>query len=190
MNCTHVCSTLVRYLDNDLPAETAREVEEHLDHCFLCQEELHAAVAVQDMCEEALRHPSPRNRFAELRPLLADRSLVVYRRHDYLRKLTSGLAVAAGLIMLLSVAEPLASGLQRLFDFNAEPCLNTAVAEPQQTQPFPGVYDYRLALLKAQRETLDRDVATESAAVSEEPPANDPNGPISKHMKRHIRLLA
>jgi hypothetical protein len=181
---------MVRYLDKDLPEKTVREVEEHLDHCFLCQEELHATVALQDMCHEALRHPAPRNRFAALQPLLAERSLVVYRRHDYLRKLTTGLAVAAGLIMLLSVAEPMASGLQRLFDFNPEPCLDTASVELQQEQPFPQVYDYRLALLKAQRETLDRDVDQERAAVDEKPAASDPNGPVSKHMKRNIRLLA
>lgn len=70
MDCSEVCAHLVRYLDDDLPPKTRQAVDEHLEHCYLCIEELKGLSAFLLTCRNAMRFPNPRNRFDLLRPTL------------------------------------------------------------------------------------------------------------------------
>ena len=36
LECKHVWNYISGYIDDDLPAETRRDVQKHLDHCEIC----------------------------------------------------------------------------------------------------------------------------------------------------------
>ena len=107
MECADVRYRLVRYLDNDLPASVHGAVEAHLEHCYLCQEEMNELVSILDTCRDALRHPDPQPRFEALRPSLKREHAVPeapgYRPVHVFRKVATAALAAAGIILMVSV---------------------------------------------------------------------------------------
>jgi len=107
MECADVRYRLVRYLDNDLPASVHGAVEAHLEHCYLCQEEMNELVSILDTCRDALRHPDPQPRFEALRPSLKREHAVSeapgYRPVHVFRKVATAALAAAGIILIASV---------------------------------------------------------------------------------------
>ena len=117
MECHEVQSQLVRYLDNDLSPQQHGAVEDHLEHCYLCTEELHETVSLLDTCRDALRCPETRNRFEELRPLLRRPASIGARPQSPLRpyQIVAGwAALAAVAILLISTAAPVVRTIRGL----------------------------------------------------------------------------
>lgn len=106
MECSEARARLVRYADDDLSALTHEEVEAHLDHCYLCLEELNETVALLDACKAALHHPYPRNGFEQLLPHMGAHvpapDTHVFRPRAVVRRTA---AAAAILIISLSVGD-------------------------------------------------------------------------------------
>jgi len=103
MECTDIRRYLIRYADKDLSEATHRIVEKHLEHCYLCQQELSELEAVLESCRALLHHPAPRDRFDELKPRLRPAPLsepVAFRPRHLLRNL----AAAAAAMILSSVS--------------------------------------------------------------------------------------
>jgi hypothetical protein len=107
MECDDVRRRLARYLDNDLPAGSLGAMEAHLDHCYLCQEEMNGLISMLDACRDTLRHPDPKPRFEALRPSLKRAQAVPdapgYRPTHVFRKAAKAVLAAAGIILVASV---------------------------------------------------------------------------------------
>ena len=115
MECGEARALISQFVERDLPERARQAVDEHLSHCYVCQEELDEVTAVVDACREALRHPAPRNRFAELRPLLAGNAAVPTRSNVVAwrgRRVAGAIAALAGaaavVIILVSLGAPVA----------------------------------------------------------------------------------
>ena len=67
MECNEARELLAEYADGGMSIEARRDIEDHLDHCYLCVEELKGIRELLDACRGALKHPAPRDRFEELR---------------------------------------------------------------------------------------------------------------------------
>ena len=100
MECEDVRSLLARYLDNDLPPEPRRSVEEHLDHCYLCKEEYEELAGLLEACGKAMAHPNPKDRYTELRrelfPAVTRANVLPFRR----RSIMGTIAAAAAVILI------------------------------------------------------------------------------------------
>ena len=106
MECTEVRSQLARYLDDDLPPPMRQRVGDHLEHCYLCTEELDELSALLETCRDALRFPNPRNRFEFVRSdLQAQRPVWAPRRHT-VRYAIASLAAAAVILVFASMIVP------------------------------------------------------------------------------------
>lgn len=159
MDCREVQSQLIRYVDEDLSSGTTIEIEEHLEYCYLCREELEEVRGLLGTCRDALRHPNPRNRFEELRPQL--RAPVVppnvcrYRP----KYVTGKLVVAAAVILLLvSFGDSVLETTRHLMMFAAQ--MEMVVEEPAVTsepdvESLPLLVGWRQRILWAKRISED-----------------------------------
>jgi len=162
MECHEVQSQLVRYLDNDLSPQQHDAVEDHLDHCYLCTEELHETVSLFDTCRDALRCPEARNRFEELRPLLRRPASIGPRPQSPLRpyQIVAGwVALAAVAILLISTAAPVVRTIRGL-DLLVARSLNPPeivlpVADEPDTKDMPFLLAWQTRVNWA--ESLDKD---------------------------------
>jgi predicted anti-sigma-YlaC factor YlaD len=66
MECSDIRRKFVDYIDGDLSDSDRTLVHDHLTECYLCKEDFDDLRNVLGMCEKALRHPRPVNRFSEL----------------------------------------------------------------------------------------------------------------------------
>jgi anti-sigma factor RsiW len=118
MDCKDIQARLVRYLDDDLPGEVRRAVEKHLDHCYLCNEELNQIEVVLDRSRDLLQHPAPRSRFGELvpfmRPAGSTRGAVPRRGPRVGRLLSAAALAAAAIVILISLADPVAHAVRNM----------------------------------------------------------------------------
>ncbi|NIA15290.1 MAG: hypothetical protein GWP08_14570 [Nitrospiraceae bacterium] len=110
MECEEARPQLIRYADNDLLPGARMAVREHLAHCYYCHEELQDLEGLLDRCHALLRHPSPRNRFDDLRPHLrppvAPANVTPFRVRHALVKLGSVAAAAMFLAVLTWLTAP------------------------------------------------------------------------------------
>ncbi len=73
MDCKDVHVVLVPFVEGDLAPRLRRHVEQHLETCYLCQEECREITELLSRARAALRHPHPRNGFARIREELQPR---------------------------------------------------------------------------------------------------------------------
>jgi anti-sigma factor RsiW len=73
MDCKDVHVVLVPFAEGDLAPRLRRHVEEHLETCYTCQEELREITELLSRARAVLRHPHPRNGFARIREDLQPR---------------------------------------------------------------------------------------------------------------------
>lgn len=108
MECEEIRERLVDYADGDLSIRDAVAIRTHLSHCYTCQEEFNEIRAVFDVCQAALKHPNPVNRFEQLRQRIASepKSAVVSASRPRVRKLGYALATAASLAMIFWTSGP------------------------------------------------------------------------------------
>jgi len=106
MDCSEVCAHLIRYLDDDLPPKTRQAVGEHLEHCYLCVEELKDLSAFLLTCRNAVRFPNPRNRFDLLRPGLQRPRMLRTKRRDAFRYSMAGISAAAVAVIFVGLLAP------------------------------------------------------------------------------------
>jgi anti-sigma factor RsiW len=67
MDCKDVQTVLVSFVEGDLPLRMRRQVGEHIETCYTCQEEQQEVVELLARARAVLRHPHPRNGFARIR---------------------------------------------------------------------------------------------------------------------------
>ena len=111
MDCATVQEKLVDYASGDLSRVCRDRVENHLAHCYYCQEELDDIEAVLALCRQVLRHPRPHNGFRALSARMAapERGAVVLSVIDRLSVRRLGywaVATATAAMITLSVATP------------------------------------------------------------------------------------
>jgi anti-sigma factor RsiW len=172
MECGEVRLRLVRYLDNDLSAFDRKAVEAHLEHCYLCHEEVTDIATVLDVCRNALRHPHPENRFDLLHAEIHRTVPPIPQRLRLLRPLVSALAAAALILVLVNVGKPVVHTAQRVVavvDWVRTQEAQTVVAEPSPDAP-------RTALVWQQRILWARGLSENAAAPVESSVPRDPEG--------------
>ncbi len=165
MECHEVRLRLVRYLDNDLPARDHEAVEAHLEHCYLCHEEVNEIVTVLDTCRDTLRHPHPVDRFESIQAEIRQHASAAPRRPLPFRPLASALAAAALLLVILSVGAPFVRAAERIVtivDRARAADAQETVAEPRRDAP-PS------ALVWQQRILWARGLAENATPPAEEP---------------------
>jgi len=181
MECDEVRLRLVRYLDNDLPGRVRRDVEEHLEHCYLCQEELNEIVAVLDVCRDALQHPCPRNRFEELHPQLyppvATHAPSAYAPRRRGRGVLWALAAAAGILILINVGGSvidMAGQLDSLFNYAAATSERGEVVEPEAADmPVLLAWQHRILWARSLSDDIGRAEDRAPVAAEKDPQAGN-----------------
>lgn len=106
MDCKMVSKNLVRYLDEDLPPALLAQISDHLDHCYLCLEELNELLRVSELARQSLHCPEYRDGFDALRQQLRPRpepENIVYlpRSVQILRSALTATAVAAAVALFM-----------------------------------------------------------------------------------------
>jgi len=118
-DCDEIRTKLIDYVEDDLSQEDKLSVELHVARCYACREELDELGRLLEVCGAVLRHPSPNDRFEELKLRLeSDQPQydpVVSRRELSRRSAWHKLAVAAVVIVVLAAAPFLVKGVIRLF---------------------------------------------------------------------------
>ena len=198
MECADVRYRLVRYLDNDLPASAHGAVEAHLEHCYLCQEEMNELVSILDTCRDALRHPDPQPRFEALRPSLKREHAVPeapgYRPVHVFRKVATAALAAAGIILIASVGLSVvrtARVLTVLAQTEAGRDAEFASIQPDQGKPnevtnpnpsrsgllLPLLLAWQTGIQHAEMQTIQLGAANAPAEAVPEAPAAPEKGP-------------
>ena len=146
MECEDVRVRLIRYADNDLPVADHRAIENHLDHCYLCHEELNEIVAALDACREALQHPNPRNRFEELRTELRPARTELgqaesgaFRARRRMSRLGTLAAAAAAVLILMSVGEPVLRNARHFISLTDRLVESVNAGTPEILPPDPSM---------------------------------------------------
>ena len=124
MECAEVRSQLALYLDDDLTPPMRQRVGGHLEHCYLCAEELNELSTLLETCRDAISFPNPRNRFESLRSNLQAQRTVWPPRSHAVRYAVASLAAAAIIVVFASMIVPLcrtAWNLTRLAECVTDP---------------------------------------------------------------------
>lgn len=139
MECEEARPQLVRYADNDLLPGARMALREHLSHCYYCHEELQEIEGLLSRCQVLLRHPSPRDRFADLRPHLRPpvlpANVTPFRVRSAMAKVGSVAAAAMFLVVLAWITAP---AVQAAYDLNlmAETFRAQAAQEFTEDEPW------------------------------------------------------
>lgn len=119
MDCSQIKMGFIGYIDGDLSEDEKLRVELHVAQCYSCREELDEIGRLLELSDAALKHPSPVDRFEDLKERLADAEpeLIPVPRRPKLRarEVLYKLAVAAIVIALIAASPFLIRGAKRLF---------------------------------------------------------------------------
>ena len=111
MDCSYIRSKFVDYIDQDLSYDDHAVVRDHLAECYLCKEDFDDLRNVLGLCETALRHPRPVDRFDELgiqaAAAASRRNHAVPRHKLRVGELLARLACAAVVVFMVA-ASPVA----------------------------------------------------------------------------------
>lgn len=175
MDCSEVRTNLLRYVDDDVSTEVRRGMDDHLDHCYLCNEDLCETIKVMEACRAALRHPVPTNRFDELQPALrstlCDPPVILRPNRHLLGKFSALAAIAALILMVINVGGPAISTARQWASIDkaiAAHVSRTTFEEELKREPAPNLLNWRLRLQTVQA-TVDSPnrVVTEVAEHAE-----------------------
>lgn len=178
MECTDIRRYLVRYVDNDLSEDTRSMVAEHLEHCYLCQEELSELDTVLKSCRDLLRHPAPRDRFDELKPRLRPAPVlepVEFRPRHLLRNLA---AAAAAMVLIVGLGDQFSRLLQGVETTIAQASRDEngfVPLEPGKGQPW-NLLTWQSHIVWAEKLNAER-------SEPKEPANNQPPGGVVKEGK-------
>lgn len=118
-DCGEIRTKLIDYVEDDLSQEDKLSVELHVAQCYACREELDELGRLLEVCGAALQHPSPSDRFKELKLRLESGEPqydpVLPRPGSRRSSAWHKLAVAAVVIVVLAAAPFLVKGVIRLF---------------------------------------------------------------------------
>jgi len=141
MDCKMVSKNLVRYLDEDLPPHLQRQISDHLDHCYLCLEELNELLRISELARSSLSCPQHRDGYAALRQQLrigAEPENIVYlsRPVQLLRSALTATAVAAAVMLFMAaVGFPAIEAIRTIDAVVGAQAAGTApVADPSQAR--------------------------------------------------------
>lgn len=186
MNCSEVRPHLLRYADGDLPPDERLALEDHLDHCYLCNEDLYEINKLTTACQKVLRHPHPVNRFEDIRPLLRPPVLhTTPPKHWWpgMRIALRTAACAATILVLLSIAKPISQVVRQwsaLFEYKAPAWDHSFSAEPDLTAtPTFAKWRERLEFFEAQAVTPMLPLQPPPAPAQTEPEASPEPEPES-----------
>lgn len=194
MECDEVRHELIGYLEQGLTPDKRRAVEDHLDHCYYCLEELREVEAVLKTCRRVLRHPYPRSRFerlvTQMHPAPAAKACNVARRYRQRRRrlmaaANVAVALAASLLLIATLAEPVmaaVNGFAALAD-QAAAELEPPTAE-SEVNGEPKLVAWRQRVLWAN--SLSEGPRLAEAPAVEEAPSEGAMEPVSwiQHEKR------
>jgi anti-sigma factor RsiW len=118
MDCSEIRAGFIGYIDGDLSDDERLRVELHVAQCYDCREELDEIGRLLELSDAALKHPSPVDRFEDLRVRLADAEPAPVpmppRPRLRVREMLVRLAVAAIVIALIAASPFLIRGARRL----------------------------------------------------------------------------
>jgi hypothetical protein len=187
-------------VDNDLAAKAREAVEEHLEHCYSCHEELHEIVAVLDTCREAIRHPIPCDNYEALRRRLRALPFLgmpgSFRPGRLVRKAAAVVGLAAAAVILVSIAQPIVQTTQCLVVYAEQ------AAQPDYTEaemedvgkPVPLLLAWYARVVQTER-APDREIEVRKAAReasrshAEGSSRSDTSGPVSQRAPNRGRMV-
>ncbi len=118
MDCSEIREGFIGYIDGDLSDDEKLRVELHVAECYDCREELDEIGRLLELSEAALKHPSPVDRFEDLKVRLTDAEPAPIpmppRPKLRVREMLVRLAVAAIVIALIAASPLLIRGARRL----------------------------------------------------------------------------
>ncbi len=119
MECRHIRSKFVDYIDGDLSPHERAMVDDHLAGCYLCKEAFDEFAETLRLCEDVLHHPHPVNRFDELHEQIAAYAArscrVPFGRRMRVGQLLARLAIAAAIVLMAAAAPSAVRAARWLF---------------------------------------------------------------------------